>query len=154
MDLNPEIDCSNTRYKLWKQAEQDLHDCIMWEKSKNAAGYGVSWKDGKFIYAHRKAYLEAVGDIPDGMVVMHTCDKPSCVNPKHLVVGTYKQNSQDMVNKNRQAKGNQIGNVALTKEVCKLIASLSGPSRKIAKFFGTNKTTVLEIRRGTHWSCD
>lgn len=39
--------------------------------------------------------------IPKGMVIMHTCDKPKCINPEHLALGTPGDNSRDMVAKKR-----------------------------------------------------
>ena len=46
------------------------------------------------------------GEITDGLVVRHTCDNRICVNPEHLEVGTHQDNMDDMVRRNRQAKGN------------------------------------------------
>lgn len=59
--------------------------------------------------AHRVSYEMFVEDIPEGMVVMHTCDIPSCINPDHLRLGTQAENMRDMALKGRQAKGSSHG---------------------------------------------
>lgn len=50
---------------------------------------------------HRLAYHLAKGPIPDGMVVMHTCDTPPCCNPDHLKLGTHLENMADCRAKDR-----------------------------------------------------
>lgn len=56
-------------------------------------------------FAHREVYLRLVGPIPDGLLIRHSCDNPPCVNPAHLLPGTVADNSADMVERNRQARG-------------------------------------------------
>lgn len=46
-------------------------------------------------------YLFAVGPIPAGRVVMHSCDNPCCVRPSHLTVGSVADNQADMASKGR-----------------------------------------------------
>jgi hypothetical protein len=66
--------------------------------------YGQFRAHGTLVLAHRYAYEEFVGAIPAGMVVMHTCDNPPCVNPDHLAVGTQSDNLRDMARKGRHAR--------------------------------------------------
>lgn len=125
--------------------------CVLWTQARDKAGYGVSWKDGKVIRAHRKVYLETYGPIPTGLMVRHTCDNRSCVNPKHLLLGTAKQNSQDMVERNRQAKGTKVGTSILNEDTVRIIRSLSGTSQQLADFVGCSTTTIKDIRNNKHW---
>jgi rare lipoprotein A (peptidoglycan hydrolase) len=39
------------------------------------------------------------------MVIMHLCDNTLCLNPSHLKLGTYRENTIDMYNKNRDNNG-------------------------------------------------
>ena len=39
--------------------------------------------------------------IPEGMVILHTCDNPACMNPEHLVLGSQQENVEDMISKDR-----------------------------------------------------
>lgn len=79
--------------------------CWLWIGSKNNMGYGRINIKGKIKLAHRVAYELNIGEIPKGKFLLHTCDTPLCVNPKHLLIGTQKDNLQDMSKKGRW--GNQ-----------------------------------------------
>jgi hypothetical protein len=79
--------------------------CWEWTASK-ANGYGMFSFNGKYIQAHRFSYQHSNGELIKGLVIMHTCDNRSCVNPSHLVQGTYKENTMDMVIKGRHGRYN------------------------------------------------
>lgn len=60
---------------------------------------------GKKFRAHRAAWILYRGAIPNGMLVLHRCDNPPCVNPKHLYLGTPKQNMVDKMRRGRFKTG-------------------------------------------------
>ncbi len=88
--------------------------CWIWTGNRDKDGYGNIGngpRDSyKLIRAHRLSYALHKGEVPDNLFVCHTCDKPYCVNPDHLFLGTAKDNENDKVNKGRQAKGERNGN--------------------------------------------
>lgn len=89
---------------LWKRSKIVENGCREWIGGKDEDGYGLFKVHTKSVRAHRKSYELFHGPIPDGLVVMHSCDNPSCILPSHLSVGTYKQNTQDAVSKNRMTR--------------------------------------------------
>jgi HNH endonuclease len=63
--------------------------------------YPWFWLDGKNVHAHRVAYELYVGEIPQGLNVLHKCNTPRCVNPDHLYTGTQAENIQQCVTDGR-----------------------------------------------------
>lgn len=89
--------------------------------------------------------------IPEGEVVMHTCDVRRCCNPKHLVVGTQANNIDDMVRKNRGAKGESHGSVLLTESDVRKIRLKLETAAEAAKKYGVSRAAVNDIRQGISW---
>ena len=57
--------------------------------------------DGKRVRLHRATWERANGPIPEGKVIMHTCDKRACFELSHLQLGTQSENIKDMFAKGR-----------------------------------------------------
>jgi hypothetical protein len=80
--------------------------CDEWPGARTGrSGYGEICAKGKIRYAHRAAWEEANGPIPPGMFVLHRCDNPPCREPRHLFIGTQRDNMRDMVAKGRHRGG-------------------------------------------------
>lgn len=86
-------------------------NCWNWTGRLDRDGYGMVDGVLRKNYgqrAHRVSYQIYKGDIPNGLVVLHSCDNPSCCNPDHLSVGTQADNVKDAQMKGR-LKGNPRG---------------------------------------------
>ena len=68
--------------------------CWAWQGNLDERGYGRFGFHGKVRRAHRVAWILFRGEIGENHV-LHVCDNPGCVNPKHLKLGTLKQNVHD-----------------------------------------------------------
>lgn len=89
--------------------------CWLWTGAINPAnGYGYLGIDGKTHSAHRFAYRAFVGEIPDGLFVMHKCDVRECCNPDHLMLGTHRDNMRDMLRKRRYPTGDKHYNTKVS----------------------------------------
>ncbi len=79
--------------------------CHLWRGPHNNYGYGQICVGRKIWRTHRLAAALLNGEDVTGKTVRHTCDKPPCVNPAHLVIGTVADNAKDMLNRDRQRGG-------------------------------------------------
>lgn len=128
-------------------------DCHLWTGRLDRDGYGTWGKD----LAHRVVFRHFKGDIPKGMVIRHTCDNPSCVNPEHLLMGTQKENVRDCIARGRRGedRGLNIGNRKLSVEDAKVIIALRNAGHtfeSIAQKFGVSGTLIQLVVKGKHWT--
>lgn len=70
-------------------------DCWLWTASLNNRGYGLVTTPGRRLrLAHRAAYEEFVGPIPEGKHLDHLCRVRRCINPTHLEPVTPLENTR------------------------------------------------------------
>ena len=85
--------------------------------------------------------------------VCHKCDNKLCVNPDHLFLGTHQDNVNDRERKNRNnhVVCEKVPTSKLTEGEAIKIRNSKLSSRKLAKIYGLNKTSVLDIKNGVNW---
>jgi hypothetical protein len=136
------------------------NSCIFWPARKLESGYGMISAKGKKRLSHRLSYEIHFGKIPKGMVICHRCDQPSCVNPRHLFIGTHKDNVYDCINKKRNVtppihtgKNNHHTKLTETKviEIRKSYASGKINSYELAKKYNVTRQNIMSIVKLETW---
>jgi len=91
--------------RFWQKVDKSAgkNRCWIWSGAKDKNGYGRITKEKyvKTYRAHVFSYELHNNQIPKGMLVCHSCDNPPCVNPKHLWIGTVRDNNHDKMKKGR-----------------------------------------------------
>ena len=153
---------SDHRFWLKVDKEGDFSKCgsRCWHWTGSLIdGYGQIMTCQKTIAAHRYSWLLHIGDIPDGLLVLHRCDNRRCVNPSHLFVGTYGDNAADRNSKGRQAshKGMLNGRAKLNEDQVLYIRSNYKSRDKIfgaaalSRLFGVDVVTIYGVTRRRTW---
>lgn len=129
-------------------------ECWSWLGTSHK-GYG-RFQQGQ---AHRYAYSDKRGPIPDGMMVRHMCGNKACVNPRHLEPGTAKDNMDDRRFLGEVIPGGWVTlhgednpRAKLTAEQAREIAQSPRTGKELAAKFGVSKATVSLIRSGQRWA--
>lgn len=130
--------------------------CWIWTGPRNRSGYGVTGVRGIPSLAHRLLWEMLNGEIPPGMFICHRCDIPSCINPKHLFLGTPKDNSQDMVRKNRVSRpiGELHPQAKIKNRDVRKIRSLAArgiSQASIAKMYNMHQASISYMVNGKTW---
>jgi len=81
--------------RFWQKVEvRGPVECWRW-RGALAGGYGqigAGGTHGLVMLAHRYAYEQAHGAIPEGLSLDHVCRNTWCVNPAHLEAVTHREN--------------------------------------------------------------
>jgi hypothetical protein len=136
--------------------------CIDWPHKKDKDGYGWCTKDGEK-RAHRVAFsLENGRKLKADEKVLHRCDRPCCINPKHLWVGTQRDNMLDMRAKGRESQvmppstaGDLHGKALISSADVLRIRALWAQNvsqTQIAAMLGVARTTIGDVVRRVTWN--
>lgn len=122
--------------------------CYEWSGGKTWCGYGKFWDSKKRTTAHRYSYEYYIGKISKNLMVLHTCDNRSCVNPKHLFLGTNRDNSIDAVKKGR-ISGQKLKSEDVKK--IRLMGEKGMTHLDISRLFSVSRVNVTKIiNKKTH----
>lgn len=162
--LRLDVTTWNTSGQRQKSAEQRFSEkhtkgesCWLWQSAFSTRGYGVFYlsKDRPVVLAHRLALEKKLGrPIGQGMMAMHSCDNPACVNPDHLSEGSNSDNMMDASRKGRIARGERNGGGGkLTADQARAIYESKGVVGCVitARQYGVSSQTVKAIRSGKIW---
>lgn len=142
-----------TYYRFFKNLIKKDSGCWEWEGSRDKNGYGIcSNRILKERRAHRASFRLFIGEIPNDLVLRHSCHNPPCCNPDHLKVGTVKDNARDCVEAGRSTKGFKNGRCKLTEEEYQYIVSQKGKifATKLARHVSINSSQIYNIWNGDH----
>lgn len=152
---------ANRPAQFWKRVDKTAGPsaCWLWTGFRYASGYGRADMNWKQWLAHRLAYYLTHGAIPDGTIIRHTCDTPSCCNPKHLIAGTQKDNIRDMDIRQRRAKGfrkprftgERNIQAKLTEKIVRSIRASSLTNTELARQYGVHKNCIRSARLRLTW---
>lgn len=110
--------------------------------------------DGKCTSATRFAFWIATGIHPGELFVCHSCDNRRCVNPRHLWLGTSKDNLQDAAKKGRMQHGNKHYLAKLTENDVREIREkrTSGSTqRQLAETYNVSSMCISHVVNRKTW---
>jgi hypothetical protein len=132
--------------RFWSKVDQSGGGfvCHPWTGGRNRGGYGLvqgaNAYRGFTFCAHVVAWAVSNQQEPEGRVVRHRCDNPSCCNPLHLLIGTDRENWLDAVARGRVRPG-RIGDISRGK---------LGPDANAADFTHEQREKARELRYVYH----
>lgn len=125
--------------------------CWLWARGLHK-GYGHLRIGTKTWIAHRASWAIFNGPIPSGMLVLHKCDVPACVNPQHLFIGSQKDNCSDAKAKGRNARGERCWRCKMTKDDVIAIRLSKTSYAELAARYGITKSAIGRIVRRENWA--
>lgn len=143
--------------RFWQNVEAGDEDvCWPWLGTISAGGYGVFWACGYNSRANRISLFLSVGAPADAsMLALHSCDNPSCCNPKHLRWGTAKENTNDFIVRKGGFAGERSPSATITNKDVDAIYQMRMNGftiGEISQQSGIPYTTVENVYTGRAWS--
>jgi hypothetical protein len=122
--------------------------CYNWTSTKDKDGYGIfkTWDAGRLV-SHRAArwgWETFRGLIPVGLIVLHQCDNPACVNLHHLRLGKHIDNVDDKYDRGRARVRQRVLSDAQHDEIRR--AAESGiPRLALSMRYGVTRRQISKI---------
>lgn len=139
----------STPASFWSKIDVRGEDeCWNWTRSLRN-GYGHHSVNKKDVYAHRYAWHLSTGESVSGRmnIIMHKCNNKLCCNPKHLELGTPKQNSNDAYRDGLSKSGMSHPSTKISSDVVAKIRADNRPQTILAKLYGVSQPHISSIKR-------
>lgn len=151
----PEDQMTDIAARFWAKVEiGGSKECWLWTGALDSYGRGrfrAGGRETPKVFAHRYAYEQRKGPIPDGALLRHTCDTPACCNPSHLLPGTHLENMQDMRERGRSPRS--FGNAKLFPDEIRYVRD--NPDKlsqsELSRRLGVSRSLISEIVAGKVW---
>lgn len=144
--------------RLWSRAKTSgPNECWEWQGWRHPSGHGQIGRGRRgegLAYTHVVAWEVTNGPVPDGLWVLHRCDNPPCVNPRHLFLGTPADNTHDMVAKRRHSHGEAHATKLSDHDVQEVRRLIAGgrTHQSLADEFGVSRSMIGHIGRFSRWA--
>jgi hypothetical protein len=133
------------RDEFWTKVAFTQAGCWEWQRNVLRNGYGQKSFGGKMYLAHRVAWTDMNGPIPQSMTLDHLCRNRKCVRPNHLEPVSIKVNilrGNGMAAKNKRQTHCHNGH--LFNEVNTYVCSEGSRNCRICN---RKKTQLYRLRR-------
>lgn len=149
--------------RFWEKVDKrDDNECWNWTAKLDKNGYGrigLGGRDKGMARSPRIAYLLCYGVDPGDQWVLHSCDNPSCVNPKHLRLGSAGDNNKESFDKGRNpnprlpGESNPYRKLTGTsvKEIRERYSKGDISQQSLAEEYGVDQTCISNIVRRKSW---
>jgi hypothetical protein len=146
---------SDDEARFWsKVARAGDDECWLWTAGCFWDGYGQFKLKGKQKKAHRLSLAMSEGYSTQN--VLHSCNNPKCVNPKHLRYGSQVDNMSDMFKsgRNNTPFGERHNKAKLREQDIPIIRRLCITHSQgwVGDLFGVHSETIGHIIRGHFWT--
>lgn len=129
--------------------------CIEWPFTRGSNGYGMIWKNGRYVPATH-AVMEAIGKprpTPQHQIAHKpvVCRNPACINPKHIRWASPAENQADKRTDQTDNRGERHPMSKITADDVRAIRADDGLQKDIARRYGIDAGHVSAIRARKAW---
>jgi len=114
--------------------------------------YPAFKRNGKRLKISHYMFEKFKGEIPTNKILRHTCNNSMCINPDHLILGTHKDNMEDMVKSGHSLKGENHHNSKLTlQKIKEIIQNKISTTKELAQKYNISGRQIRYIKAGKRW---
>lgn len=154
-----QIEVTDSLRKRFEAGIKKTATCCLWTGAQRN-GYGAIKHQGRVLSAHVVAWVLENGNVPDGKLITHSCDRRLCcrVHDDHVRLGTPVSNVREMYARLdvRKPRGEMAYNVALTEAEVRFILAanvLNGAgARRLSQSLGKNERTIDSVLSRHSWA--